>query len=83
MPAELFDWQERFEQLDNGGDPLLKLNAVIQGETFRTQLEKVRQQDRKSTAGKIAINRHVRYALQSLFEGSELHRCQLGCVRCV
>ena len=25
----LFDWQRRFEQLDKGGDPLVKLNEVI------------------------------------------------------
>jgi hypothetical protein len=29
MQTGLFDWQTRFEQLDNGGDPLVKLNEVV------------------------------------------------------
>ena len=29
MQTGLFDWQTRFEQLDNGGDPLTKLNGNI------------------------------------------------------
>ena len=34
MRAGLFDWQTRFEQLDNGGDPLVKLNEVVNWELF-------------------------------------------------
>ena len=29
MQAGLFDWQNRFEQLDNSGDPLVKLNEIV------------------------------------------------------
>jgi hypothetical protein len=29
MQTGLFDWQTRFEQLDNGGDPLPKANKVM------------------------------------------------------
>ena len=48
----LFDWQTRFEQLDNGGDPLVKLNEVMNWEQFRRRLEKVRDKERKSLAGR-------------------------------
>jgi len=47
----LFDWQTRFEQLDNGGDPLAKLNEVVNWEMFRQNLEKARNTDPKSPAG--------------------------------
>jgi len=46
MQAGLFDWQTRFEQLDNSGDPLVKLNQI--GKT----LETVRDKERKSNAGR-------------------------------
>jgi len=52
MQTGLFDCQTRFEQLDNGGDPLAKLNQVVKWETFRKVLEKVRDKDRKSPAGR-------------------------------
>jgi len=29
MQTGLFDWQQRFEDLDNSGDPFVKLNAII------------------------------------------------------
>jgi hypothetical protein len=29
MQTRLLDWQIRFEQLDNGGDPLIKLEEVV------------------------------------------------------
>jgi hypothetical protein len=29
MQTGLLDWQIRFEQLDNGGDPLVKLQKVV------------------------------------------------------
>ena len=52
MQTGLFDWQTRFEQLDNGGDPLVKLNEVMNWEQFRRRLEKVRDKERKSLAGR-------------------------------
>lgn len=48
----LFDWQTRFEQLDNGGDPLVKLNKIVNWEQFRKTLETIRDKDRKSNAGR-------------------------------
>lgn len=74
MQARLFDWQERFEQLEDGGDPLVKLNTMIQWETFRKQLEKVRDKDRKSTAGRKAFDVVVMFKimiLQSLYNLSD------------
>jgi len=74
MQAGLFDWQERFEQLDNGGDPLVKLNAMIPWKMFGKQLEKVRDKDRKSTAGRKAFDVVVMFKimiLQSLYNLSD------------
>jgi IS5 family transposase len=41
MQAGLFDWQTRFEQLDNSGDPLVKLNEIVNWEQFGKTLETV------------------------------------------
>jgi len=74
MQAGLFDWQERFEQLDNGGDPLVKLNAMIPWKTFGKQLEKVRDKDRKSPAGRKPFAVVVMFKiliLQSLYNLSD------------
>ena len=74
MQAGLFDWQERFEQLDNGGDPLVKLNAMIPWKTFGKPLEKVRDKDRKSTAGRKPFAVVVMFKiliLQSLYNLSD------------
>ena len=51
MQTGLFDWQTRFEQLDNGSDPLVKINEVVNWELFCRHVEKVRNKDRKSNAG--------------------------------
>ena len=52
MQAGLFDWQIRFEQLENCGDPLIKLNEIVDWEQFRTPLEVIRDKERKSNAGR-------------------------------
>jgi IS5 family transposase len=52
MTTGLFDWQTRFQQLDKGGDPLAKLNNMINWEQFRQKLQKLRDFDRKSNAGR-------------------------------
>ena len=52
MQAGLFDWQTRFEQLDNSGDPLVKLNEIVNWEQFGKTLETVRDKERKSNAGR-------------------------------
>jgi IS5 family transposase len=48
----LFDWQTRFEQLDEGGDPLVRLNATVDWDLFRPVLVPVRDKERLSNAGR-------------------------------
>jgi transposase, IS5 family len=47
----LFDWEGRYARIDKGGDPLVKLNKVIDWEAFRPLLMRVRDKERKSNAG--------------------------------
>jgi len=51
MQFGFFDWQNRFEKLDKTGDPLVKINAAVNWELFRTEIEKLREKPRKSNAG--------------------------------
>jgi IS5 family transposase len=51
MQTGLFDWQFRFEKLEKNGDPLRKLNDVINWESFRPTLSAVHVKERKSNAG--------------------------------
>ena len=55
MQPGLFDWQNRFEKLNKNGDPLLKLNKVIQWESFREVLENVRDRGEKKQCGNKAL----------------------------
>lgn len=74
MQTGLFDWQTRFEQLDNGGDPLGKLNTMVKWETFRKSLETVRDKDRKSAAGRKPFDVIVMFKIlivQSLYNLSD------------
>jgi len=74
MQAGLFDWQTRFEQLDNGGDPLVKLNDVVDWELFRENLEAIRDKDRKSNAGRKPFDVILMFKiliLQSLYNLSD------------
>jgi transposase, IS5 family len=74
MQSGLFDWQTRFEQLDNGGDPLVKLNEVVNWELFRNDLEKVRDKERKSNAGRKPFDAILMFKiliLQSLYNLSD------------
>ena len=48
----LFDWQTRLEQLDQGGDPLVRLNAAVDWDIFRPVLAPVRDKERLSNAGR-------------------------------
>ncbi len=47
----LFDVEERAAQLTEMGDPLVGLNARIDWEAFRSDLNQVHEKDRKSKAG--------------------------------
>jgi transposase, IS5 family len=74
MQTGLFDWQTRFEQLDKGGDPLVKLNDIVRWEQFRKQLERVRDKDRQSSAGRKPFDVILMFKimiLQSLYNLSD------------
>jgi IS5 family transposase len=74
MQTGLFDWQQRFEELDKGGDPLVKLNTLVDWETFRPTLEMLRQKQRKSNAGRKPFDVVVMFKiliLQSLYNLSD------------
>lgn len=74
MQTGLFDWQTRFEQLDNGGDPLVKLNEIVDWELFRDDLETVRDKERKSNAGRKPFDVILMFkilVLQSLYNLSD------------
>ena len=51
MIKGLFDIEFRLDKIDKNGDPLVKLNKIINWKMFRPQLEKLRQKERKSEAG--------------------------------
>ena len=50
----LFDLEFRCRELEKNGDPLVKINQVVAWEQFRDVLEKAREKDRKSEAGRKA-----------------------------
>lgn len=52
MISGLFDWQNRLKQIDANGDPLKKLNEVVDWEMFRDTLEQIHIKERKSPAGR-------------------------------
>lgn len=45
----MFDVSIRLNKIDQNGDPLKRLNEVVNWETFRPILEKIRQKKRKSS----------------------------------
>ncbi len=45
--AGLFDWHERSEQFGNGGDPLVKLNDIVNWKLFASDLNRLRDNERK------------------------------------
>lgn len=74
MLTGLFDWQTRFEQLNKGGDPLVKLNQIVDWEQFRRSLEAIRDIERKSPAGRKPFNVILMFKimiLQSLYNLSD------------
>lgn len=52
MQTGLFDLEFRLDKIDANGDPLKKLNDLIDWEMFRPKLKAVRQGQRKSAAGR-------------------------------
>ena len=71
----LFDLHIRFDRLDNKkGDPLSKLNQVIDWELFRSSLESVFIKERKSNAGAKGFDKVMLFKcmiLQSLYNLSD------------
>jgi transposase, IS5 family len=79
MQTGFFDLDTRYAGLDKlksatGGEPLAKLNAVIDWELFRATLETVDAKQRKSTAGRKPTDRVVMFKmliLQNLYKMSD------------
>jgi transposase, IS5 family len=74
MQTGLLDWQNRFRQLDEGGDPLPKLKKLVDWERFRPELEAVRDKERKSNAGRKPFDVILMFkvlVLQSLYNLSD------------
>lgn len=71
----LFDLHIRFDRLDNkDGDPLSKLNEVMDWELFRSPLESIFEKERKSNAGAKGFDKVVLFKcliLQSLYNLSD------------
>ena len=70
MFKSFFDIEFRLEELDKAGDPLTKLNEVVEWESFRDELETIREDDRKSNAGRKPFDAVLMFKiliLQSLY----------------
>lgn len=52
MQTSLFDLDNRYASLSEAGDPLERLDAVIDWELFRSILERIDAKERKSAAGR-------------------------------
>ena len=52
MQSSLFDLENRYASLSEAGDPLERLNAVIDWEIFRPLLERIDAKERKTAAGR-------------------------------
>ena len=69
-----FDIHFRLEQLDKFCDPLVKLNEVVPWESFRAELESIRDKERKNSAGRKPFDVVVMFKiliLQSLYNLSD------------
>lgn len=74
MQTGLLDWQIRFKQLDSGGDPLPKIQTMVDWKLFRPLLEVVRDKERKSNAGRKPFDVVLMFKvliLQSLYNLSD------------
>ena len=66
----LLTLQHRFDQLSKGGDALEKLNAIVDLEMFRPNLESIDRKERKSSAARKPTDRVRMFkmlALQNLY----------------
>ena len=74
MQLGFFDWQNRLKKLNKNGDPLVRINTIINWGIFRTELEKLREKERKSNAGAPAYDVIMMFkilVLQSLYNLSD------------
>ena len=70
----LFDLQTRLERIDRNGDPLAKLDTMIDWEQFRPALQTLRDKPRKSNAGAKGYDSVMMFKamiLQSLYNISD------------
>jgi len=63
MQNSLFDLQNRYASLSKTGDPLERLNAIIDWEIFRPILERMDHKERKSRAGRKPICRILMFKM--------------------
>lgn len=63
-----FDIAKRTDKLTEMGDPLVGLNAKIDWEAFRPDLNRIYEKERKSNAGAKPIDvPHTKYSSKSAF----------------
>lgn len=63
MQSSFFDLANRYASRSEGGDPLERLNAVIDWEIFRPLQERIDQKQCKSAAGRKPLCRVLMYKL--------------------
>lgn len=69
-----FDIQFRLDDLTKNGDPLVQLTERVNWDLFRPELEKIREKERKSSAGRKAFDVVLMFkilVLQSLYNLSD------------
>ena len=65
-----YDLHKRFSKLTEAGDALERLDAVVDWEMFRPELERIDRKERKSAAGRKPMDRVVMFKmliLQNLY----------------
>ena len=70
----MFDIEFRLEKMDKNGDPLVALNKLVDWEIFRPELMKLRDKERKSSAGAKGYDPVLMFkvlVLQSLYNLSD------------
>ena len=68
------DIEYRLEQLSKCGDPLVKLKEIVPWTSFRSELSKIHDKERKSTAGRKPYDTDLMFKiliLQSLYNLSD------------
>jgi IS5 family transposase len=63
MQTSFYDLEERYASLSHAGDPLERLNAVIDWELFRPLLSRLDNKPRKSNAGRKPLDRVLMFKL--------------------